>query len=147
MVAWLLVGHIFGLVLWISGLLTTTILLRRHLQETSPEARQALARVERTVLRALADPGALVTILAGIGLVTTRPSYFLHAHWLQIKFAFVLILILLHGMIAMKAKAVAAGRGAMDPGQARTLMILVLLVFLSILIATLPGEVFSHLML
>jgi putative membrane protein len=138
MVPWLLAGHVFGLVLWMSGLLTTTILLGRHLQESSPDARQALARVERIVLRGLADPGALVTLLAGIALVTTNRSYYLGARWLYIKLAFVLIMILLHGMIAMKAKAVAAGRAATDPGQAKTLMILVLLVFVSILIATLP---------
>ena len=142
MVAWLIAGHVFGVILWISGLLGTTVLLGRHLQETSPDARQALSRVERTVLRAFADPGAFVTLAAGIALVTTNPAYFLASRWLHIKLAFVVILILLHGMIAMKAKAVAAGRGATDPGQARTLMILVLLVFLSILIATLPGEVF-----
>ena len=142
MVAWLLAGHVFGFVLWIGGLLGTTILLGRHLQETSPEARQALARVERTALRAMADPGALVTLVAGVGLVTTNPSYYLAARWLHIKLAFVVILILLHGIVAMKAKAVAGGRGGMEAGQARTLLILVLLVFLSILIATLPGELF-----
>lgn len=142
MVPWLLAGHIFGLVLWISGLLTTTILLGRHLQENSPDSRQALARVERTVLRGLADPGALVTIVAGIALITTNSSYYLGARWLYIKLAFVLILILLHGMIAMRAKAAADGRGSTDSGQARTLMILVVLVFISILIATLPLRLF-----
>src|SRR5882672_3231722 len=113
MVAWLIAGHVFGLVLWISGLLGTTVLLGRHLQETSPDARQALARVERTALRALADPGALVTMVAGIALVITNPPYFLAARWLHIKLAFVVILILLHGIIAMRAKAVAGGRAAM----------------------------------
>jgi putative membrane protein len=142
MVPWLLAGHVFGLVLWISGLLATTILLRRHLQESSPDAQQALARVERIVLRGLADPGALVTILAGIALVTTNRPYYLGARWLYIKLAFVLIMILLHGVIAMRAKATAAGRSAADAGQAKTLMILVLLVFVSILIATLPLRLF-----
>jgi len=142
MVAWLLAGHVFGFILWASGLLATTILLGRHVEESSAEARQALARVERIVLRALADPGALVTLVAGIALVSTNPPYFLAARWLHIKLAFVVILILLHVMIAMKAKAIAAGRAGADRGQARTMMILVLLVFLSILIATLPGAVY-----
>jgi putative membrane protein len=142
MVAWLLAGHIFGLVLWISGLLGTTMLLARHTQETAGEARQALARVERMTLRALADPGALVTLLAGMILVSTNPHYYLAANWLHIKLGFVAILIFLHITIAIKAKAVSAGRPALNSGQARMLMILVLLVFVSILIATLPGEVF-----
>jgi uncharacterized membrane protein len=111
-------------------------------QETAPEARQALTRVSRTVLRAFTDPGALVTVVAGIALVATNSHYFLATRWLRIKLAFVVILIFLHVMIAIKAKAASAGRGGTDAGQARTLMILVLLVFLSILIATLPGAVF-----
>ncbi len=142
MVAWLLVAHVLGFSLWISGLLVTTILLGRHLRETSPEAKQALASVERVVLRAFTDPGALLTIVAGLALVSTNAHYYLGATWLRIKFGFVVILILLHVVTAMRAKAVAAGRGSADPGQSRTLLILILLVFLSILIVTLPGAVY-----
>jgi hypothetical protein len=38
----LLVGHVFGLVFWVSGLLVTSMALTRHTQEVSAEARQAL---------------------------------------------------------------------------------------------------------
>ena len=41
----LLVGHIFGLVFWVSGLLVTSMALTRHTQEALAEARQALALV------------------------------------------------------------------------------------------------------
>ena len=142
MVAWLLALHVFAFVLWISGLLLATIVLSRYAQEPSGEARQALARLERTVLRALADPGALVTLIAGIALITTNPAYYLHAGWMHIKLTFVAMLIGVHVIIAIKNKAVAAGRAAMDRGQARILLLLVLLVFLSIVVAALPGQVF-----
>ena len=66
MVPALLVVHILGLVFWVSGLLVTSMALTRQTQEELPEARQALARLERIFLRGLADPGALLTILAGI---------------------------------------------------------------------------------
>jgi protoporphyrinogen IX oxidase len=141
MVAWTLVVHVFGLTLWVSGLLVTSIALSRHAQETSPEGRQALARIERIFLRSMADPGALLTILAGIVLVASNRSYYLHATWLHIKFVFVLMLIGLHGWIATRSKFLMTGRITLQPGQARTLSIAVVLVFLSILIATLPGEV------
>jgi putative membrane protein len=142
MVAWTLVVHILGLTLWVSGLLVTTIALSRHAQEPSSEGRAALARLERLFLRSMADPGALLTIVAGIVLISTNSTYYLHASWLHIKFLFVLMLIGLHGWVATRAKFVAAGRITLQPGQARTLSIAVVLVFLSILIVTLPGEVF-----
>ena len=81
----LLVGHVFGLVFWVGGLLVTSMALTRHTQEALAEARQALARLERIFLRGLADPGALLAILAGVGLIMTNSPYYLHAPWLHIK--------------------------------------------------------------
>jgi hypothetical protein len=52
----LLVGHVFGLVFWVSGLLVTSMALTRHTQEVSAEARQALVRLERIYLRAWLIP-------------------------------------------------------------------------------------------
>ena len=46
MVPALLVGHILGVVLWVSGLLVTSMALTRHTQEASAEARHALARLD-----------------------------------------------------------------------------------------------------
>jgi len=128
--------------MWVGGLLVTSMALTRHTQETSSEVRQALARLERIYLRGLADPGALLTILAGVALISTRPSYYLHAPWLHIKFLFVLFLIALHGLVAMRTKAFGAGRIELQRTQARILVVATLLVFLSILIATLVGQVY-----
>jgi putative membrane protein len=138
----LLVGHIFGIVFWVSGLLVTSIALTRHTQEAAAEARQAFARLERIFLRGLADPGALLTILAGISLIMTKPSYYLHAPWLHIKLTFVLLLIGLHGIVAMRTKAFAAGRISLQRSEARMLVAATLFLLLSILIATLVGQVY-----
>jgi putative membrane protein len=138
----LLVVHIFGILFWVGGLLVTSMALTRHTQESSAEAKQALARLERIYLRGLADVGALITILAGISLILTKPSYYLHAPWLHIKFVFVLLLIGLHGMVAVRAKRFATGRITMQPSEARMLVAATLLIFLSILIATLVGQVY-----
>jgi putative membrane protein len=138
----LLVAHIFGIVFWVSGLLVTSMALTRHTQETSAEVGRALARLERIYLRGLADVGALLTILAGISLVLTKPSYYLHAPWLHIKLLFVLFLIALHGIVGVRAKRFAAGRIKMQPSEARLLVVATLLVFLSILVATLVGQVY-----
>jgi putative membrane protein len=138
----LLVGHVLGLVLWVGGLLVTSMALTRHTQETAAEVRQALARLERIYLRGLADPGALLTILAGASLISTNPHYYLHAPWLHMKLTFVLFLIALHGRLAMRTKAFATGRIEMQRSEARILVIATLLIFLSILIATLVGQVY-----
>jgi putative membrane protein len=134
--------HIFGIVLWISGLLVTSMALTRHTQEASADARQALARLERIYLRGLADPGALLVLLAGVSLIMTKPSYYLHAPWLHIKLTFVILLIGLHGMVAVRTKAFASGRIEMQRSEARLLVLGTLFLFLSILIATLVGQVY-----
>jgi len=143
MVAWLLVLHIFGFTLWICGLLMTSFVLLRHIGTAAPEARASLAGIERLGLRALADPGAFLAILAGVLLITTNSSYYLHARWLHIKFIFVILLIVLHVIVGTRSKAFASGRITLDQGYIRLLFIVILLVFVSILIATLPGAVLS----
>ena len=142
MVPALLVGHVLGLVFWVSGLLVTSMALTRHTQEASAEARHALARLERIYLRGLADPGALLTILAGAGLILTNRFYYLLAPWLHIKLTFVLFLIGLHAMVAIRTKAFASGRIALQRSEARILVVATLFLFLSILIATLVGQVY-----
>ncbi len=138
----LLVGHIFGLVFWISGLLVTSMALTRHTQETSEDAKHALSRLERIYLRGLADPGALLTILAGLGLISTNASYYMHAPWLHIKLTFVLLLIGLHGMVAVRTKKFSTGKITMQRREARLLVAAVLFLFASILVATLVGQVY-----
>jgi len=123
-------------------LLVTSMALTRHTQEASAEARLALARLERIYLRGLADPGALLTMLAGVGLITTNSRYYLHAPWLHIKLTFVLLLIALHGIVAVRTKAFATGRVELQRSEARMLVLAALFLFVSILIATLVGQVY-----
>jgi protoporphyrinogen IX oxidase len=141
MIPVLLVGHILGFVLWVGGLLVTSMALTRHTQETESAAQKALARLERIFMRGLADPGALLTIVAGVSLISTNAHYFLHAPWLHIKLTFVLFLIGLHGLVAMRTKRFATGKIVLQRGQARFMVIATLFLFLSILIATLLGQV------
>jgi putative membrane protein len=141
MVAWLLVLHVLGFTLWISGLLMASLVLLRHVGVADPQARASLAGIEKLALRGLADPGATLAILAGILLITTNSPYYLHARWLHIKFIFVLLLIVLHVIVGTRSKAFSSGRITLDRGYVRLLSIVIVLVFISILIATLPGEV------
>ena len=141
MVAWLLALHIFGFTLWVSGLLMATLVLLRHVGQKVPETRASFAGIEKFALRGLADPGATLAILAGILLILSNRQYYLHALWLHIKLIFVLLLIVLHVIVGTRSKAHAAGRVSLDGGYVRLLAIVIILVFISILVATLPGEV------
>jgi putative membrane protein len=132
----LLVVHLFGILFWTSGVLVTSMSLTRHTQETSPEARQALARLERIFLRGLADPGALLAILAGIGLISTNSAFYLSAPWLHIKLTFVVMLIALHGYVAVRTKRFSTGAVQLQRSEARLLVVAALLLFISILSAT-----------
>jgi putative membrane protein len=138
----LLVFHVFGIVLWVSGLLVTSMALTRHTQETAPEARQALARLEWIFMRGLADIGALLAIVFGISLILTNSSYYLRAPWLHIKLTFVVLLIGLHGLIAARTKRFGKGTIQLQRGDARLMVTATLLIFISILIATLVGQAY-----
>ena len=116
--------------------------LLRHTRETIPETRASLAGIEKLGLRAMADPGATLAIVAGVMLIMTNRPYFFHARWLRIKLIFVLLLIALHIVLGTRSKAFASGRVSLDPGYVRFLFVVILLIFLSILVATLPGEFF-----
>ena len=52
------------------------------------------------------------------------------------------LLIVLHGLVAMRNKAAATGRITLQRGEVRLLLWTIVVVFLLILISTLPGEVF-----
>jgi len=89
---WALFAHIIGIVFWVGGLLAAGQMLAGIRREPSPEAHAALARLARKLLKAMAHPGAAVTVLAGITLLGANPGD-LQRGWLHVKLGFVVILI------------------------------------------------------
>jgi len=142
MIPWLLVVHIVGIVMWVGGLMIVTLIFAQHSQESSPEAQASLARLEGKLFKSMAGPGALLTLLSGIGLIATNPHYYLHAPWLHLKLALVLILIILHGISVRRLLAFKQGSNLPTRGSGILLHVLISLVFLSILISVLVGEVY-----
>ena len=107
--AWALVFHVFGFVFWMAGLLVATQVLSAHVEETSAEARQALARLETKLLKGVAHPGAAITVLAGLAEIWIKPSY-LHQGWLQAKLFLVAILIGLDLILTWRVREFQAGK-------------------------------------
>jgi len=97
---WLRVGHIFGFVLWIGGMVTVLQLLRVH-GAVEGAARDVLARHERK-MAAVMDAGATLTMICGLWMALDRtPTFFSAKHygaWLHVKLSIVVVVIIgLHG--------------------------------------------------
>ncbi len=137
MTAWTLVFHLLGLVFWMGTLLVVTHLMAAHTQETSPEARDALARQEMKFLNRLAHPGAALTVITGIILILTNPSYYLHAAWLHAKLFLVAILLGLNLVVYLRAKAYKAGQISLRRAECMALHGGIALAFLGTLILVL----------
>ncbi len=132
-VAWALVFHILGFVFWMGGLLVVTQVLAMHTEETAPEARDALTRLENKLLRGIIHPGAAITVVAGIVVVVLQPDYW-HQTWLHAKLTLVAILIALDLIVYFRAKAFHAGRIELQRRECKMLHGAISLVFLGILV-------------
>jgi putative membrane protein len=136
MVAWTLVFHIIGLVFWLGSLLVVTRILAMHTEETSPEARAALTRVETRLFKGFAHPGAAIMVITGIILVSQDPHY-LRQSWLHAKLLLVLILIVLDLRVYFRARAFQSGKIQMSRGECMAMHGVIALVFVGILILVL----------
>lgn len=140
MVAWTLVFHILGFVFWIGGLLIATNMLGRHAQASSPEVRAAFGDMEMTLLKGMANPGALLAVITGVVLILTNRSYYLRAGWLHGKLVLVAVLLILHGVVFSRAKQFIAGRVEVQRREWMTLHGAIALIFLGILVCVLPVQ-------
>ncbi len=134
---WILVFHLVGLVLWLGSLLSAVGVLAAHTEETSPEARRALTRLETNLLRALTHPGAALMVITGVWMILTNTAYYLHAHWLHVKLLLVVVLIVLDLRVTFRARAFQAGKIEMRRSECRALQGAIGLVFFLILVLVL----------
>ncbi len=132
-VAWALVFHILGIVVWMAGLLMVTQILAAHTRETAAEAREALARVERKLLKGVSIPGAAITLLAGGAVLVFQRDY-IRQGWLHAKLFLVAILIGLHLVVHMRATAFQGGRIELKRGECTALHGAIALVLIGIVI-------------
>ncbi|MGH9475044.1 MAG: CopD family protein [Terriglobales bacterium] len=115
LVGWVLVFHIAGIVLWIGGLFYAVSVARAGGgAKDAPGARQQRAELAQKAMRALAHPGAALTILAGAYLFYLLPGVRM-ALWLHVKLLLVLFLILVDITLTVQLRRM-PGR---DPGKRR----------------------------
>jgi uncharacterized membrane protein len=126
MTPWLLALHVLGFSLWMGGLLGAAVALA------------ASAAASRKLLRALADPGAGLALLAGVWMLMTDAAGYLAQPWFQTKMVVAVGLIGLHGAIAMRTKRAASSEAAAGPAWG--LFFAVLAAAAAMIFLSLPGR-------
>ena len=134
-----LVAHIAGIVLWVGGLLATCHVLSGREREPSVDVRDALAASARKLLKALAHPGAAITVVAGIALLLIKPADLQQA-WFHIKLTLVVILIAVDLLLTVGVRRLVSGRASISAGRLKLTggVIAVLFLALVLLVAVKP---------
>jgi uncharacterized integral membrane protein (TIGR00701 family) len=102
MISALRILHLFGVILWMGGLLAVTTLLRIASGQSESDKGRGYA-LARRLLSAGANPGALVAIVLGVALLIAEPK-FLYRGWFHAKFFLVLALLFIHGRLYLRAR-------------------------------------------
>ncbi len=131
----LLAFHVFGVVLWISGLVTLTFLLTAVKNETDAGARARLAQFARKVAR-LPDIG--VTIAMAFGIYSLIKLELYKQPYMHIKLTLVLFLLGLHGLLQAKTKRIAQGAEPSLPGFVRPALVVLALGIIVIVFLKVP---------
>lgn len=135
---WWMAAHVFGVILWLGGLTGAALLLGQSAQQSDAALRGGFAQLARKLLRRMADPGAALSIVAGIALLSSNTEYFRQATWLYVKMVNVVLLIGLHGLLAVRVKRQATASVSIEPREATLLCAAVLAAATLILLATFP---------
>lgn len=126
MTPWLLAFHVLGIALWTGGLLSASLTMG------------ASAAASRKLLRALADPGAGLALLAGGWMLAADASGYWSLAWFQSKMVVAAGLLALHGVIAVRAKRAATGAAVGAPAWG--LFFAVLAAAAAMVLLSLPGR-------
>src|SRR5688500_4204910 len=100
--AWYLIFHILGFILWMGGLLDMTRILGYHVKEEN-SVQQRLSWMERRMFFFVATPGMFITLAMGVMLFFSQggfQGYLLTSAWFHIKICMVLLLIGVHFLVA-----------------------------------------------
>ena len=133
---WFIVLHLSGMVLWVGGLLVTTLILASHAVESGAAAAAALTRAEQKVFRGFIHPGAAISVLTGLLLILSAPAY-MQAGWFHVKLFLAVILVVLDLRIYFRAKAFYAGKLQLTRGECIASHAAVAVIFLAMLVMVL----------
>lgn len=94
---WLKAFHVMGVVAWFAGLFYLPRLFVYHAEATAAVMRDRFKVMERRLL-VMTHIGGGLAIAFGIATLASEPGL-AHAHWLHVKLALVLLLVIYHAML------------------------------------------------
>ena len=109
MYEWLKAFHVIAVIAWMAGMLYLPRLFVYHC-EAEPGSKQSetFKTMERRLLRIIVNPAMIAAWILGLWLVWQSGLY--AAPWMQAKFALVIAMSALHGILARATKDFAADR-------------------------------------
>lgn len=104
---WLLAFHVISVIAWMAGMLYLPRLFVYHVDAPKGSVTSETFKImERKLLRVIINPAMMSTFLFGIFMLIANPAL-LHAPWMHMKLACVLLLSGLHGFFAKTVKVFA----------------------------------------
>lgn len=101
---WMLILHVFGVVMWIGALLVISSMMRLATEQAGV-ARESVTAAARRLMRLSANIGALVAIVFGIAVLMMEPVL-LTFGWFHLKLLFVLIMLGCHFRLYQRIGAI-----------------------------------------
>lgn len=114
---WLKAFHIIGVVTWFAGLFYLPRLFVYHAEAMEAPIRERFKVMERRLL-VMTHIGGALAVGFGIATLAVEP-FFLHAGWLHVKLALVLLLVIYHGGLAKLVRDFARDRCTWSPRALR----------------------------
>jgi protoporphyrinogen IX oxidase len=106
---WIKALHVIAVIAWMAGMLYLPRLFVYHCAaETGSRQSETFKVMERRLLRAIINPAMIAAWILGLGLAYEGGWF--SFHWLQAKFALVLLLSGTHGLLARWVRDFAADR-------------------------------------
>jgi protoporphyrinogen IX oxidase len=93
---WVKSFHIIFMVTWFAGIFYLPRLFVYHAMATDTISIERFKVMERKLFFGITTPGALLTLIFGIWLVSYNPVAYLQANWLNAKLLLVFLLIAYH---------------------------------------------------
>lgn len=98
--------HILGIILWTGGLMNLTRMIAFHMQEES-EVQKRLHYIENRIFKFVTLPGLLVTLAAGLYMLSTNMDYYMKQPWMHAKLLFVGIMLAITAIMQGKLSELA----------------------------------------
>lgn len=109
MYLWIKTIHVIAVFAWWAGLIYIFRLFVYHRKHSAkPELASAFEEMEEKLLRIITLPAAVVSVVAGLGLVVAVPGW-MHGGWFWVKLASVVGLVAYHALAIVTRRRFAQG--------------------------------------